>query len=119
MAGAAVRSYERWPELAAGAREHLAAAGVEGVEIVVADGSAGDAAGAPWDGIVVTAGAPAIPDQLREQLAVGARLVIPIGPRRVQQLTVVERRSPTEWREWSDGPVVFVPLVGEAGWTES
>ena len=117
--GAAVRSYERWPELAAGARDHLAAAGVEGVEIVVADGSAGDAAGAPWDGIVVTAGAPAIPDPLREQLAVGARLVIPIGPRRVQQLTVVERRAPTEWREWSDGPVVFVPLVGEAGWTEA
>jgi protein-L-isoaspartate(D-aspartate) O-methyltransferase len=116
--GAAVRSYERWPELAASAREHLATAGVDGVEIIVADGSGGDPTGAPWDGIVVTAGAPAIPEPLREQLAVGGRLVIPVGSRRVQQLTVVERRSPTEWHEWSDGQVVFVPLVGAAGWTE-
>ena len=115
--GAAVRSIERWEALAASAREHLRAAGVSGVEVMVGDGSAGDPGGAPWDGIIVTAGAPAIPDPLREQLAVGARLVIPVGPRNVQELVVVERRSPTDWREWSDGPVVFVPLVGEGGWS--
>jgi protein-L-isoaspartate(D-aspartate) O-methyltransferase len=114
--GATVRSYERFEELAAGAREHLASLGIEGVEVVLGDGSAGDAAGAPWDGIIVTAAAPAIPDPLREQLAVGARLVIPVGPRHLQSLTVVERRGDAEWREWSDGAVVFVPLVGEGGW---
>jgi protein-L-isoaspartate(D-aspartate) O-methyltransferase len=115
--GATVRSIERVEVLAATAREHLAGLGVEGVEIVLGDGSAGDPAGAPWDGIIVTAAAPAVPEPLRTQLAVGARLVIPVGPRHVQSLMVVERRGPTEWREWSDGAVVFVPLLGEGGWS--
>jgi protein-L-isoaspartate(D-aspartate) O-methyltransferase len=115
--GATVRSIERWADLAASATEHLRGVGIENVEVVVADGSAGDPSGAPWDGILVTAGAPAIPIALREQLAVGARLVIPVGPRNVQELVVVERRGPADWREWSDGPVVFVPLVGEGGWS--
>jgi protein-L-isoaspartate(D-aspartate) O-methyltransferase len=114
--GAMVRSYERFEELAAGAREHLAAAGIEGVEVVEGDGSAGDAAGAPWDGIIVTAAAPGVPDAMRGQLAVGARLVIPVGSRYLQSLMVVERQADAEWREWSDGQVVFVPLVGEGGW---
>jgi protein-L-isoaspartate(D-aspartate) O-methyltransferase len=116
--GARVRSIERWASLAEAAREHLRDLGIDGVEIVVRDGSCGDPAGAPWDGILVTAAAPGIPDGLREQLAVGARLVIPVGPRRVQELLVVERIGPADWREQSDGPVVFVPLVGEAGWGE-
>jgi protein-L-isoaspartate(D-aspartate) O-methyltransferase len=94
---------------------HAAAGGV--VEVVVDDGSSGDPTGAPWDGILVTAAAPSIPDALREQLAIGARLVIPVGPRNVQELIVVERVAADEWRETSDGPVVFVPLVGEGGWS--
>jgi protein-L-isoaspartate(D-aspartate) O-methyltransferase len=114
--GARVRSIERLEGLAATAREHLAALGIEGVEVIVGDGSGGDPTGAPWDGIIVTAAAPAIPEPLREQLAIGARLVIPVGPRHVQSLMVVERRGPAEWREWSDGAVVFVPLVGQGGW---
>jgi len=85
----------------------------------VGDGSKGDPDGAPWDGIVVTAAGPSIPHALREQLEVGARLVIPVGPRYQQELVVVERRSPNDWQEWSDGAVVFVPLVGEAGWSET
>ena len=60
------------------------------VTIREADGSLGDPAGAPWDGIIVTAAAPAIPDALREQLAEGGRLVIPVGPRDRQLLTVVD-----------------------------
>jgi protein-L-isoaspartate O-methyltransferase len=84
----------------------------------VGDGSQGEPEGAPWDGIVVTAGAPSIPDALREQLATGARLVIPVGPRYQQDLIVVERRGPNDWEEWSDGAVVFVPLVGEGGWQD-
>jgi protein-L-isoaspartate(D-aspartate) O-methyltransferase len=115
--GARVRSIERWEGLAETAREHLRALAIQGVEVVVGDGSAGDPAGAPWDGILVTAAAPAIPSALRDQLAVGGRLVIPVGPRHVQELMVVERVAEADWREWSDGPVVFVPLVGEGGWS--
>jgi protein-L-isoaspartate(D-aspartate) O-methyltransferase len=115
--GARVTSIERFPDLADSAREHLADQGIHGVDVIVGDGSSGDLDGAPWDGILVTAGAPAIPSALREQLAVGARLVIPVGPRHVQDLIVVERTAAADWREWSDGPVVFVPLVGEGGWS--
>jgi protein-L-isoaspartate(D-aspartate) O-methyltransferase len=119
MLGARVVTIERHEALARGARERLERLGIEGVEVRVGDGSQGDPAGAPWDGILVTAGAPTVPDALREELAVGARLVIPVGPRDQQELVVIERRSPTEWREWSDGAVVFVPLVGEGGWREA
>ncbi len=116
--GARVTTIERLPDLADAARERLAALGIDGIDVRAGDGSRGDPDGAPWDGIVVTAGAPSIPDALREQLAIGARLVIPVGPRYQQDLVVVERRGPNDWQEWSDGAVVFVPLVGEGGWTE-
>jgi protein-L-isoaspartate(D-aspartate) O-methyltransferase len=114
--GAQVTTIERNANLADEARERLVAEGVAGVDVRVGDGSRGVADGAPWDGIIVTAGAPSIADELREQLAVGARLVIPVGDRSSQDLRVVERRGPNDWREWSDGAVVFVPLVGEGGW---
>jgi protein-L-isoaspartate(D-aspartate) O-methyltransferase len=117
--GARVLTIERHEALARGAIERLKALGIEGVEVRVGDGSRGDEAGAPWNGIMVTAGAPSVPDALREQLAIGGRLVIPVGPRREQELIVVERRSPTDWRETSDGAVMFVPLVGEAGWQDA
>jgi protein-L-isoaspartate(D-aspartate) O-methyltransferase len=84
----------------------------------VGDGSLGDPKGAPWDGIIVTAAAPAVPDSLREQLAVGARLVIPVGERWNQLLIVVERRGPSDWAETPDGAVVFVPLIGREGFPE-
>jgi protein-L-isoaspartate(D-aspartate) O-methyltransferase len=116
--GARVTTIERFPDLADGARATLRNLGIEGVDVRVGDGSQGIDDGEPWDGIVVTAAAPSIPDPLREQLAVGARLVIPVGPRHQQDLVVVERRGPNDWQEWSDGAVVFVPLVGEAGWSE-
>ena len=113
--GCRVVSYERQPALAAGARSVLDELGLgEGVEIRVGDGSAGDPGGAPWDGIIVTAAAPAMPVGLREQLADGARLVIPVGRRDRQELMVVERRG-DQWIETSEGAVVFVPLVGEGG----
>jgi protein-L-isoaspartate(D-aspartate) O-methyltransferase len=116
--GARLTTIERHHDLADAAAERLWSLGIEEVDVRVGDGSIGDAEGAPWDGIVVTAGAPSIPNALREQLAVGARLVIPVGPRDQQELIVVERRGPNDWHEWSDGAVIFVPLVGEAGWRE-
>ena len=117
--GAKVTSIERLPDLAEGARAKLRELEIEGVDIRLGDGSIGEPEGAPWDGIVVTAAAPAIPDPLREQLEIGARLVIPVGPRYQQDLVVVERRGPNDWQEWSDGAVVFVPLVGEGGWSDN
>jgi protein-L-isoaspartate(D-aspartate) O-methyltransferase len=114
--GAAIVSIERQPELAVTARERLARLGLGGaVDIRVGDGSVGDPAGAPWDGIVVTAAAPSIPKALREQLSPnGGRLVIPVGDRSRQELMLVVRHG-DEWRDRNEGPCVFVPLVGEGG----
>jgi len=114
--GAAIVSIERQPELAVTARERLAGLGLGGaVDIRVGDGSVGDPAGAPWDGIVVTAAAPSIPTALREQLSPdGGRLVIPVGDRSRQELLLVVRHG-DEWRDRNEGPCVFVPLVGEGG----
>ena len=116
--GARVLSIERFPDLAAAASARLEPLGlVDRIEIRVADGSLGAPADGPFDGIVVTAAAPAIPASLLDQLADGGRLVIPVGPRDRQRLVVVTRRG-NEWDERSDGDCVFVPLVGTGGWPE-
>jgi protein-L-isoaspartate(D-aspartate) O-methyltransferase len=114
--GCRVLSIERQPDLAGQARATLTRLGFrDAVEVRIGDGSAGAPEEAPFQGIIVTAGAPQVPDALPDQLAHGARLVVPVGPRDRQDLRVVERDG-DEWREWSEGPCVFVPLVGEGGW---
>ena len=117
--GCRVLSIERIRELAESARARLEALGyADRVEVRVGDGSLGDAEGAPWCGIVVAAAAPAIPPALREQLDPdGGRLVLPVGSAAHQELILVERRA-DEWRETSDGPVMFVPLIGAEGFGE-
>lgn len=119
LLGARVVSIERHASLAETARQRIRDVGLGGaVEVRVGDGSLGDPAGAPWDGILVTAAAPTIPASLREQLSPdGGRLVIPVGSRMHQDLMLVVRHG-DEWVERNDGPVVFVPLVGEAGWDD-
>jgi protein-L-isoaspartate(D-aspartate) O-methyltransferase len=113
--GCRVTTIERHEVLAATARRRIEDLGLsDAVEVRVGDGSLGAPDGAPWDGIVVTAAAPGIPDALRDQLADGARLVIPVGPRDRQILVVVERRG-NDWIERPDGACVFVPLVGAGG----
>jgi protein-L-isoaspartate(D-aspartate) O-methyltransferase len=116
LLGARVVSIERQPELAESARARLAELGFgDQVEVRLGDGSLGDPTGAPWDGILVAAAAPAIPTPLRQQLSPnGGRLVIPVGNRGRQDLLLVVRQGDT-WDERNDGPVVFVPLVGEEG----
>ena len=117
MLGAHVTSLERHAMLAEAARRRIAEMDIPGtVEIRIEDGSLGDPAGAPYDGIIVTAAAPAIPVELRNQLADGGRLVIPVGPRDLQVLTLVVRHG-NDWRETSHGPVVFVPLIGAGGFS--
>ncbi len=114
--GCRVTTIEREPGLAAEARARLADLGyADRVDVRTGDGSLGLPEEAPWDGIVVAAAAPEIPDALREQLGDGRRLVIPVGSRRQQQLMVVERHG-AEWQEHSDGACVFVPLIGGGGW---
>jgi protein-L-isoaspartate(D-aspartate) O-methyltransferase len=113
--GAQVTSIERHAGLASQARDRLTEVLPDrSVEVRVGDGTLGAPDGAPWDGIIVTAAAPAVPDSLREQLADGARLVIPVGSRMRQDLLVVTRHG-AEWLEQPDGAVVFVPLIGDEG----
>ncbi|MDQ3448786.1 MAG: protein-L-isoaspartate(D-aspartate) O-methyltransferase [Chloroflexota bacterium] len=115
--GAMVVSIERDPGLADEARLRLAALGYA-VEVVLGDGSEGYAPRAPYAGIIVAAAAPAAPPPLIDQLAPHSRLVIPIGPRGQQWLTVLER-TPTGLATRSIEPCVFVPLVGRHGFAEA
>jgi protein-L-isoaspartate(D-aspartate) O-methyltransferase len=112
-----VHSVERHPELVAFARANLAAAGVTNVTVHEGDGTRGWPAEAPYDGIIVTAGGPGVPPSLRDQLAVGGRLVMPVGrSRRHQTLVLLRRLGQTHYEEEELAPVAFVPLIGDEGW---
>jgi protein-L-isoaspartate(D-aspartate) O-methyltransferase len=113
-----VVSIERKAELLKQAEGTLRQLGYLNIEFVVGDGTKGYAAGAPYDAILVTAGAPRIADILLEQLVEGGRLVIPVGNSLQQTLTRVTKRKKTYETERLEG-CVFVPLIGEYGWNES
>jgi protein-L-isoaspartate(D-aspartate) O-methyltransferase len=116
--GCDVISVERHADLADAARARLEELGLSGaVTVVVGDGSLGRPDEAPFDGIVVTAAAPAVPKALPAELADGGRLVIPVGPRRRQELILVVRRGDAFERH-ECGACVFVPLVGKSGFSE-
>jgi protein-L-isoaspartate(D-aspartate) O-methyltransferase len=110
-----VYSMERIPELAERARKNLRALGIDNAEIAVGDGTAGVPEQAPFDAVLVAAGTPSLPPPLLDQLALGGRLVAPIGERSVQDL---ERwiRTPSGFEKRRLIAVVFVPLIGEHGW---
>lgn len=114
---ASVVSIERRPDLAARARAMFATLGIANIEAIIADGTEGHAARAPYDAIVVTAGAPRVPPALRDQLAIGGRLVVPVGSQVHQELVIVTRR-PNGFDERSGDACVFVPLIGAHGWNE-
>ncbi|HEX2543094.1 MAG TPA: protein-L-isoaspartate(D-aspartate) O-methyltransferase [Caldimonas sp.] len=114
-----VVALERHAELANLARSRLKRLGHRNVEVHCTDGSLGWPASAPFDAILVDAGGPQVPEALREQLAPGGRLVMPVGDSvDFQHLVKLTRRSATEFdREVLDA-VAFVPLVGAQGWAE-
>lgn len=112
-----VFTVERHAALAQTAEERLRRLGYEHVHVLCGDGSKGWPEHAPYDAIVVAAGAPAVPEALEAQLAVGGRLVIPVGGgRTLQELLRLRRVSETEYQREELGGVRFVPLVGEQGW---
>jgi len=116
---AEVYTVERHRELAESARERLAALGYDNVHVKHGDGTLGWPEHAPYDGIIVAAGAPEIPRPLTEQLAIGGRLVIPVGPTlETQELLRVRRTGENSFEQDNLGAVRFVPLIGEAGWRE-
>jgi protein-L-isoaspartate(D-aspartate) O-methyltransferase len=112
-----VFSIERYPDLAYRANSVLQKLGYKNVIVRVGDGSLGWPDDSPFDGVVVTAGAPKIPQPLVDQLAMGGRLVVPVGDRFGQDLILV-RRMADGIRKTSLGGVRFVDLVGKWGWNE-
>ena len=83
---------------------------------VVGDGTNGYKKGGPYDGILVTAGAPFVPEKLIDQLKVGGRLVIPVGDRKTQKMVRITKTSNKEILKEEFSNFSFVPLVGEKGW---
>jgi protein-L-isoaspartate(D-aspartate) O-methyltransferase len=112
----AVFAVERIPALAQGARAALEAAGVRNVTVLVGDGTLGWRPFAPYDAILVAAASPEIPAPLVEQLSPSGRLVIPLGDRENQVLTVA-RHVGDQLQISTVADVRFVPLLGQFGFT--
>jgi protein-L-isoaspartate(D-aspartate) O-methyltransferase len=109
-----VFTIERVPALAEAARRALREAGVRNVSVLLGDGTLGWSAYAPYDAILVTAGGPEVPPPLVEQLTHQGRLLIPLGQRGSQVLTLVKKVG-AELRHTALGEARFVPLIGEHG----
>lgn len=113
-----VYAIEHRAALTDAARERLRALGYDNVELRTADGSGGWPGAAPFDAIIVSAGAPRIPESLKNQLAIGGRLVMPVGELDAQKLVRVTRTGRQEFELEDLGAVRFVKLVGTEGWTD-
>jgi len=112
-----VFTIERIPEIALRAQARFEELRIENILMQTGDGTLGWRRFAPFDGIVITAGAPDVPPTLVEQLAPGGRLVVPTGPRGQQRLCVLERAAGSVETRWSVN-CTFVPLIGREGWDE-
>lgn len=113
-----VYTIERQPLLAQTARSRLIRLGYFNIDVRCGDGTLGWEQFAPFDAIVVSAGGPVIPQALLDQLAVGGRLVMPVGDANEQRLIRVTKVSASELRKEDLGAVIFVPLIGAQGWGE-
>jgi protein-L-isoaspartate(D-aspartate) O-methyltransferase len=106
---------ERIAAIADLARTNLKSIGVDNVVVIEGDGTLGYPGNAPYEGIIVTAATPAVPQPLIEQLADGGTLVAPVGGRDIQDLITLHKKGSSVIQE-SRGGVRFVPLIGQHGW---
>ena len=114
-----VYTIERHASLGESARERFRKLCYENIELLIGDGTLGWPEAAPFDAILEAAGGPEVPPPLKQQVAIGGRLIIPVGEQERQQtLLKVTRRSETDFEEEDLGGVMFVPLVGKQGWAE-
>ena len=114
-----VYTVERYANLAESAAERLSRLGYANVHVLHGDGTLGWPEHAPYDAILVAAGGPEVPPSLRHQLAIGGRLVIPVGPTaRSQQIVRITRIAEHRFEEDELIAVAFVPLIGQEGWQE-
>lgn len=117
--GADVFAIERHPSLAEAAAVRFEQLGYRNIQLRVGDGTLGWPEEAPFDAIIVSAGGPEPPPALKEQLAIGGRMIIPTGAEeRQQRLLKIVRSSETDYDEEDLGSVRFVPLIGAQGWRE-
>lgn len=113
-----VYAVERLPELTQRAREVLDELGYRNIALVTKDGTTGWSKYAPYDAILVAAASPDIPDALVDQLTPDGRLLIPVGDRHTQELTLVQKTADGAVQRRSITQCVFVPLIGRFGWPE-
>jgi protein-L-isoaspartate(D-aspartate) O-methyltransferase len=114
-----VYTIERHPMLADRAASRLAGLGFCNVHVIVGDGTLGLPEQAPFEAVVVTASGPRVPPALLEQLAIGGRIVIPVGEHPDhQRLMRIDRQSRVQYAAADLGGVAFVPLVGAEGWEQ-
>ena len=114
---ARVYTVERLESLASYARQNLDALDYDNVHVHHADGTLGWPEHSPYDNIVVAAGGPDLPQALKDQMAIGGRLVMPVGSeQRAQRLIKVIRKTEEEYERLTLSHVRFVPLIGEQGW---
>ncbi len=118
LVAASVFSVERIAQLAKEARAALDLAGIRGASVMVGDGTLGWRPYAPYDVILVSAASPQAPEPLLDQLSEGGRLIIPLGDRENQRLTVI-RREGGNFAHLSQSDVRFVPLLGHFGFEGS
>jgi protein-L-isoaspartate(D-aspartate) O-methyltransferase len=112
-----VYTIERIDQLAEKAASHLIDAGYNNVHVLHADGTRGWIEEAPFDAILVSAGAPVVPETLKSQLTTGGRMVVPVGADpRSQELIRITRREKGQFDREDLADVRFVPLIGEEGW---
>jgi protein-L-isoaspartate(D-aspartate) O-methyltransferase len=113
-----VYSLERIAELAQQAIPRMRQLGLDNVKVQVFDGTVGWSEWAPYDRILVAAGAPKVPEPLLDQLAPGGTLLIPEGQLHAQRLMIYRKSARGELRRREGEEVAFVPLVGRHGWKE-
>jgi protein-L-isoaspartate(D-aspartate) O-methyltransferase len=112
---AEVHTVEFIPELSEQAERVLHELGFTNIHVHCGDGSLGWLEAAPYDGVLIAAAAPRLPQPLLDQLAEGGRIILPVGSRGFQQLEIWERRG-KKFEHEASIPVAFVPLLGEHGW---